>query len=528
MAKRSKRSSHKKHHVNKLLTRINQRTILVGIFLIALAGVGFLVISSAATTPSATGECGRKLQNYTHQVPFGNAVWNQPVCNLPRYARSAEFANKFFNWSALNEGTGNTGNFQKLRLNLGFGLDIRNSFSHPIYYAKDATVNVQIQASVLPSNLDGNKWEGSSDYDRQKYLPDRYIPWNPSWESAQGGDNSIIILDEQQGIIYEIYGYKKDLEAYTQCGPLFRERICTYHVEIGRNEVTGEVIDYRTYEGPLKQRGSGLSLYAGLLTADDVASGEIRHVLSVAVPNTAKKPACTSQQLGTSAESNTCGTALAPATKFEYVTIDHGITDQDPWKAIYDNAKSIPEGTRFAIDITDQEIENWISLQSRFNGQTAKAQSARVIAKALRDYGFMIVDTAGTPSIQNTGILNPTEKTKWQNLGFNSLDDRDILDGLLTKERIYTVNPPTVTCQDGTQSKNYCLWTSATYDTEQTPPPPVIGDFDGNGTVSLPDLAKLLSNYGKSVGKYTNGDCDGNGFVSLPDLAILLSNFGKQ
>lgn len=521
----SKRSSNKKHPVKNLLKTINKRIILVGALLIAIAGASYLIFASAST-PNA--QCGGKVQNYNHEVPFGNAIWNQPICDVGNYSRSADFVQRFFKWSVLNNSTGNTLNYQKLRVNFGFGVDIRNSFAHPIYYAKDATTQVQIEASVLPSNLDGIKWEGSTDYDRHKYRPDRYIPWNPAWEAPQGGDNSMIILDDQQGIIYEIFGYKKDLEAYTQCGPVFRDRICTYHVEIGRDEVSGEIIDYRTYEGPLQRRGSGLSLLAGLLTADDVASGEIRHALSVAIPNTAKKPACTEAQLGTTAESNTCGTALAPATKFEYVAIDHGITDQDAWKGIYDNSKSIPEGTRFAINITDQEIESWISSQPKFSGNAKKAQVARVIAKALRDYGFIIADTSGFPSIQNTGIINPEEKAKWQNLGIDSLQDRELLDGLLTQNRIRVVDQPTVKCQDGKLSKHYCIWTEANYEENQTPIPPRIGDFDDDGVVGLTDLARLIAGYGKTYEPYTNGDCDGDGYVATQDLAILISRYGKN
>jgi hypothetical protein len=53
------------------------------------------------------------------------------------------------------------------------------------------------------------------------------------------------------------------------------------------------------------------------------------------------------------------------------------------------------------------------------------------------------------------------------------------------------------------------------------------GDLDGNGDVSLADLAVLLSNYGTASGATPDqGDIDGDGDVDLADLAVLLSSFG--
>ncbi|GMU83275.1 MAG: hypothetical protein AMXMBFR47_31450 [Planctomycetota bacterium] len=54
------------------------------------------------------------------------------------------------------------------------------------------------------------------------------------------------------------------------------------------------------------------------------------------------------------------------------------------------------------------------------------------------------------------------------------------------------------------------------------------GDLDGDGDVDLPDLATLLSNFGRSgdAGP-ADGDTDGDLDVDLADLATLLSNFGS-
>jgi len=61
----------------------------------------------------------------------------------------------------------------------------------------------------------------------------------------------------------------------------------------------------------------------------------------------------------------------------------------------------------------------------------------------------------------------------------------------------------------------------------ETPPPKILGDIDGDGVVGASDLLLLLANWGLC------GDCndcpadlDGNCSVSAADLLILLSNWG--
>ncbi|MCC6359404.1 MAG: hypothetical protein IT450_11735 [Phycisphaerales bacterium] len=57
--------------------------------------------------------------------------------------------------------------------------------------------------------------------------------------------------------------------------------------------------------------------------------------------------------------------------------------------------------------------------------------------------------------------------------------------------------------------------------------PPCPADIDGDGSVGLPDLAALLSNFG-SLGGGLSGDLDADGDVDLADLAVLLGAFGSN
>jgi hypothetical protein len=51
-------------------------------------------------------------------------------------------------------------------------------------------------------------------------------------------------------------------------------------------------------------------------------------------------------------------------------------------------------------------------------------------------------------------------------------------------------------------------------------------DLDGNGSISLADLAIQLSNFGTAGADPGSGDLDGDGDVDLADLAMMLSRFG--
>lgn len=57
---------------------------------------------------------------------------------------------------------------------------------------------------------------------------------------------------------------------------------------------------------------------------------------------------------------------------------------------------------------------------------------------------------------------------------------------------------------------------------------PCQGDLDGDRKVGLADLAKLLSNYGKTGATYSQGDVDQNGVVDIADVALLLSLYGSS
>lgn len=200
-----------------------------------------------------------------------------------------------------------------------------------------------------------------------------------------------------------------------------------------------------------------------MVTPEEVMAGEIRHALSVVIPNTSYGPICTPSQQGTSAEGVTCGTAVAPASKFEW----GGRPDPpipETFKSIYTIDKTVPEGMLFGLDITYEGIDEWIRSRPNLVSNPRRAETARIYARALKDYGMIIADTSGSGTgIEQVGGVNPDHAAKWKALGMGPEERDDMLVGLITATNLYVVNPPKATCKDGTITRYYCEWTSISY-----------------------------------------------------------------
>ena len=112
-------------------------SIGTGLILVAIAGTIVLRLSFANTTTTTTNaDCGKKVNPYNYQVPFGNAAWNQPVCNLPRLpqAQSDDYANRLYEHGRKNDGSAAAlANRGKVNVSFGMG-DPRATFSRAVYF----------------------------------------------------------------------------------------------------------------------------------------------------------------------------------------------------------------------------------------------------------------------------------------------------------------------------------------------------------------------------------------------------------
>ena len=124
------------------------------------------------------------------------------------------------------------------------------------------------------------------------------------------------------------------------------------------------------------------------------------------------------------------------------------------------NQTTIPEGTRFALRLSDQDIENWLNSRS-YTGQIRV--TAKAFAVALVNYGWFITDTSCYGAeFQVSGGASPDTARDWRADGVTA-DGRDLLQGLITKNDVWTVAPPTNHCTNGTDSKFSCPANSVTY-----------------------------------------------------------------
>jgi hypothetical protein len=223
-------------------------------------------------------------------------------------------------------------------------------------------------------------------------LNGKTMPWNPKWQGAWGTDGQIIVLDPRTGREWDLWQVSFD-------GSTIRAS--------NANLVPG---DYRTkIDGYKPSRGAGIEYLAMLVRPEEIAQGHIDHALSMPIRNS---------------EPN----FVPPATKSD-------------GKTTY---KGLPMGTRFALNVTDAQINAWVArLPAQLSAQTRR--SAKIIAIALRNYGWFITDSAGGAHFQFEDRVSAG--SKWTALGLNEqvinykTYPTDLLDGLLTETNIYAVVP---------------------------------------------------------------------------------------
>ncbi|MCX8035893.1 MAG: hypothetical protein N3D11_02330 [Candidatus Sumerlaeia bacterium] len=226
-------------------------------------------------------------------------------------------------------------------------------------------------------------------------LHGRSIPWNPNWRPAKGSDGQVIILDPATGREWNLWQVEFDGQT----------------VVIGNGSLVDG--DYRTKEDGFRpSRGCGIPYLAMLTRPEEIMQGAIRHALSMPIKNPNRN------------------VFVPPATKTD-------APRSGP-------ADGVPMGMRFALNVTDEDIERWIGGLPPQLGDTTR-YSARVIAKALREYGWFVTDTSGGAFFQFE--YNGTAGEKWKALGLDKRliggkeYPRDLLDGLLAQERIYALVP---------------------------------------------------------------------------------------
>ncbi len=408
-----------------------------------------LPAASTTSQPAPTAPDTTPDPSASPTTMFGPSVWTVPVSELARDPRSDD-------WSARLWGRANIGAPGDWLLLSGIQQD-GNDYSIPVYDAAMATTRRKVRRKfTFPGVFNVG--------------PDDTIPWNDAWRPSDGNDGFLVILDSSTGHEWDLWnvsspGYQTEVNDSEQCiiDDRTHPRDSTKRFDINADlcaasavlitSPDGTTADLRSYRGNFPGAGGGgIQNGPGIVFPSEVAQGAVRHAWKLMIVNTMFGPECSpTERVDPAKFGVTCGSAVAPAGQFERV---NGASQGGPART-----ETVPEGTRFALKITDAEIEAW--LRSRgYSG--ARAETARIMAVSLRDYGWFITDSSSVGAgFTLAGAANPETQNQWTALGLTEDSDRSLLQGLFTRDRITVVAPPTNICADGTLSTFSC-WASST------------------------------------------------------------------
>lgn len=354
-----------------------------------------------------------------------NASWNQPASRLGKAPdRLQEYAKRLYNFGG---GTAPPGGF-----NTAFG-----DYSIPEYPVSDATTKVRIFQATWASRL----------YTTPYLKNGSEVKWNPNWKPGTGSDNLLSIVDETTGEVWAIGGIGQlKINCFDFFGPNGQAgyelnnpaHLCTTGGAYYNNLYTASDVDGTTIDG----RGMGLNKEALIPRADEVKAGAILHALPLTITNTMfGGPACSPIKgpnvKGFGVE---CGGYVAPATKLERTNPDIGCAKQEV--SVAERSKTIPEGMRFAVNITDAGIEQWLDSRG-YSGRLR--ETARIFAVALRDYGFIVAETGcyGMHFETNSAIAGKAAPV-WASLGVpadgTTYPKGDLMAGFIRLDNLYVVN----------------------------------------------------------------------------------------
>ncbi len=403
-----------------------------------------------ALTAAGNANTNRAYRNSSPSTP-NEAIINQPVACLDDAPDASVWATRWFNYGRkdlfLNP-TDPSLQHKRGEITLSF-----REWSSPIYDAAEATTTRKLFNSH-------NYWDDGA----------VTVPWNPAWEPSANTDAEMIIVDRTTGKEWGIWMESINPwylfnGCYFQWGYDYHPEWghgCVGSVKLAQQYVPGSssppISDVRhnsTSDGfsPKARRGMGAINGVALVpTFDEVKfavdelkagrldNGYIHHALNMETFNTMFGSGCTAAQFADPSQPGfTCGYAVAPATRLEHHAATTGATGMPNTNEA--RAKTVPEGTRFYLKLTDAEIETWLAGRG-LTPSDQKYWTAYVFARSLREYGWIVSDTTGwTSSIAVDSSKATSKVDAWATLGIDVLahpgvatveSEANLLEGLVT------------------------------------------------------------------------------------------------
>lgn len=350
-----------------------------------------------------------------------DASWNRPAAELGRAPdRVQPFARRLWDHAGGDD-------------RAGFWKPAFVDYSVPAYEASTATGRARVFQTSWSEKLF-----------TFGVPPATVIPWSPRWKPGTGNDNILLIVDGERA--WKVAGVGQAAWNCMQLGnivaanstPDVGEELCVSDVRITERLLSGsDGVDVG------KDRGNGMPKAALVARAEEVRAGAITHALEMTITNTMfGAPACDPVDRAPP-DVDSCGWFVPPGRQLERANPVIAGCHQGQSFTPADRARTIPGGMRFALNVSDDEITDWLD-QRGYTGPLRR--TARIFAVAMRDYGWIIAETAcfGV-GIETDGIVGPA-RDLWAELGIEpngtGWPHRDLLDGLATPERVWVVDSP--------------------------------------------------------------------------------------
>ena len=209
------------------------------------------------------------------------------------------------------------------------------------------------------------------------------IPWHPDWKHATDGDSYTTLVEKETGLCYLIWQTRYDGAAnIMRCG-------AANVVMAGFRPHGGPVADIWTKSnGYQPSRAAGIALPHMLVTREEIDAGHINHCLALVLLKPSRGAPGGEYR-------------MAPATKTIHRTGALG-------------TGRLMTGVRIAFDgLSQLEIDLW---SEQFSDDVRPHMLT--IARAVRDYGFLLVDNGGREK-RGAVYFENNITANWDELGLN-------------------------------------------------------------------------------------------------------------